>query len=82
MSKIDVAGGERTLYPVDQFTQQVLTKFEDDPSCRALVKLEDPSLTDAEDWVATTDLITGRAIQVRSADCGLGCHCAGEVTLA
>lgn len=76
-----VKPGENTLYPVDQLTQLALTKFEGDPDGRALVRLEDRDALNEDEWTKTTDLITGRAVEVRRADCGLGCKCAGEVRL-
>jgi len=79
---INVAAGERTLYPVDQQTQQALTKFEGDSMGRSLVRLEDPSATNEDPWTQTTDLLTGQRVEVRRADCGLGCKCAAEVRLA
>lgn len=79
--RINAAGGERTLYPVDQLTQIALTKFEDDPSGRALVRLDDPTITDTDEWSEATDLLTGHTVAVRRADCGLGCKCAAEVKL-
>lgn len=79
---MSVGPGENTLYPVNQQTQLALAKFEDDPSGRALVRLEDRDALNEDEWTATTDLITGEAVEVRRADCGLGCRCAGEVRLA
>lgn len=79
---INVAAGERTPYPVDQQTQIALTALEGDSAGRVLIRLDDPFLMQNEEWTAATDEITGRAIQVRRADCGLGCKCAAEVTLA
>ena len=78
---IDIAGGERTLYPVDQPTQIALTKLEGDDMGRALVRLDDPSVTNRDEWSETTDLLTGHTVAVRRADCGLGCRCAAEVKL-
>lgn len=78
--QINIAAGERTLYPVDQLTQIALTKY-GDPDGRALVRLEDPHTTDMDEWTETTDLLTGHTIAVRRADCGLGCKCAAEVKL-
>lgn len=73
---------ENTLYPVDQITQQVLTPLDGDTAGRALVRLRDPHALYSDEWTETTDLITGHAIEVRRADCGAGCRCAGEVRLA
>lgn len=82
MSKsVDVAAGERTLYPVDQLTQIALTAFEGDSMGRALVRLDDPHATDTDEWSEVTDLLTGHTVAVRRADCGLGCKCAAEVKL-
>lgn len=78
---INVAAGERTLYPVDQLTQIALTALEGDSMGRALVRLEDPHAIDMDEWSETTDLITGHTVAVRRADCGLGCKCAAEVKL-
>lgn len=78
---INVAAGERTLYPVDQLTQIALTTLEGDEMGRALVRLSDPHTTDEDEWTETTDLLTGHTVAVRRADCGLGCRCAGEVKL-
>lgn len=78
---IDVAAGERTPYPVDQLTQMALTKFEDDPAGRSVVRLNDPHATDSDEWSEVTDLLTGHTVAVRRADCGLGCKCAAEVKL-
>jgi hypothetical protein len=78
---VDVAAGERTLYPVDQITQIALTAFEGDDMGRALVRLEDPTLTNTDEWSEATDLLTGHTVAVRRADCGLGCKCAAEVKL-
>jgi hypothetical protein len=80
MSK--VAAGENTLFPVNQQTQLALSKFEGDDMGRALVRLEDPAALSNDEWTATVDLTTGLAVEVRRADCGLGCKCAGEVRLA
>lgn len=82
MSKdINIAAGERTLYPVDQLSQIALAKVEGDDMGRALVRLEIPELVGFAEWQETTDLITGHTIAVRAADCGLGCKCAAEVKL-
>lgn len=81
MSTIDIAAGDRTLYPVDQLTQIALTKLDGDDMGRALVRLEDPHLTDTDEWSEATDLLTGHTVAVRRADCGLGCKCAAEVKL-
>ena len=78
---IDIAAGERTLYPVDQITQIALTEFAGDDMGRALVRLEDPHAIDMDEWTETTDLLTGHTVAVRRADCGLGCKCAAEVKL-
>jgi hypothetical protein len=79
--KVDIAAGERTLIPADEATRIALTPFEGDPMGRALVRLHDPEVTDSEEWGQTTDLITGRVVVVRRADCGAGCRCAAEVKL-
>jgi hypothetical protein len=79
--KINIAAGERTLYPVDQRTQIALTAPDGDSMGRALVRLEDPHITDTDEWSEATDLLTGHTIAVRRADCGLGCKCAAEVKL-
>ena len=79
--RVDVVAGERTLFPVDQATQIALTAFEGDSMGRALVRLEDPDVTYMDEWAETTDLLTGRTVAVRRADCGLGCKCAAEVKL-
>jgi hypothetical protein len=79
--EIDVAAGERTLYPVDQLSQIALTAFEGDDMGRALVRLDDPTVTQQDEWRETTDLLTGHTVAVRRADCGLGCKCAAEVKL-
>lgn len=79
--KLDVGSGERTPYPVNQLTQMALTKFEDDPDGRSVVRLNDPHATDSDEWTEVTDLLTGHTIAVRRADCGLGCRCAAEVKL-
>jgi hypothetical protein len=79
--RIDVAAGERTLYPVDQLTQIALTAFEGDEMGRALVRLDDPTVTQQDEWREATDLLTGHTVAVRRADCGLGCKCAAEVKL-
>lgn len=79
--RVNVAAGERTLYPVDQITQIVLTAFEGDSMGRALVQLADPDVTHMDEWTETTDLLTGHTVAVRRADCGLGCKCAAEVKL-
>ena len=78
---INVAAGERTLYPVDQLTQIALTALEGDSMGRALVRLDDPSVTQMDEWSEATDLLTGHTVAVRRADCGLGCKCAAEVKL-
>ena len=78
---IDIAAGERTLYPVDQATQAALTKIEGDSMGRSLVKLEVPELTRVDEWSEAIDLLTGHTVAVRRADCGLGCKCAAEVKL-
>lgn len=80
-SRVDVAAGERTLYPVDQLTQIALTGFEGDPDGRALVRLDDPHTTDSDEWTEVIDRLTGHTVAVRRADCGLGCKCAAEVKL-
>jgi hypothetical protein len=80
-AEINVAAGERTLYPVDQITQIALTALEGDTMGRALVRLEDPEVTRRDDWTEVTDLLTGHTVAVRRADCGLGCKCAAEVKL-
>lgn len=77
-----VEAGENTLFPVNQMTQLALTKFEGDSMGRALVRLENPAALYNDEWTETTDLITGHTVEVRRADCGLGCKCAGEVKLA
>lgn len=82
MSTTKIEPGQNTLYPVDQLTKLALTAFEDDPSGRALVQLADPAAIYEDDWTEAEDLLTGRMVQVRRADCGLGCKCAGEVKLA
>jgi hypothetical protein len=79
--EIDVAAGERTLYPVDQLSQIALTAFEGDDMGRALVRLDDPTVTQQDEWRETIDLLTGHTVAVRRADCGLGCKCAAEVKL-
>lgn len=79
MSTTKVEAGQNTLYPVDQLSKLALTPFEDDPSGRALVQLADPAAIHEDEWTATEDLLTGRIVEVRRADCGLGCKCAGEV---
>jgi hypothetical protein len=79
--EIDVAAGERTLYPVDQLSQIALTAFEGDEMGRALVRLDDPTVTQQDEWRETIDLLTGHTVAVRRADCGLGCKCAAEVRL-
>jgi hypothetical protein len=79
--RIDAAAGERTLYPVDQITQIVLTAFEGDSMGRALVRLDDPHALDTDEWTEVTDQLTGHTVAVRRADCGLGCKCAAEVKL-
>lgn len=81
MSEIDIAAGDRTPYPVDQLTQMALNKLDDDTAGRAVVRLEDPTVTDMDEWTEATDLLTGHIIAVRRADCGLGCKCAAEVKL-
>jgi molybdate-binding protein len=48
---------------------------------RVLIRPADPTATQADKWAETTDRITGHAIAVRRADCGLGCKCAAEVKL-
>lgn len=78
---INVAAGERTPYPVDQLTQQALTKNEGDSMGRVVVRLDDPHVTDLDEWSEVTDLLTGHTIAVRRADCGAGCRCAAEVKL-
>lgn len=79
--RVDVGAGERTLYPVDQITQIALTKFEGDSMGRALVRLDNPNVTQRDKWSETTDLLTGHTVAVRRSDCGLGCKCAAEVRL-
>lgn len=81
MSRVDVAGGERTPYPVDQATQIALTALEGDSMGRSLVRLDDPIVILMDEWSEVTDLLTGHTIAVRRADCGLGCKCAAEVKL-
>jgi hypothetical protein len=81
MRSIDVAAGERTLYPVDQLTQIALTALDGDDMGRALVRLDDPTVTHQDEWSEATDLLTGHTVAVRRADCGLGCKCAAEVRL-
>lgn len=81
MTTVNVAAGERTLYPVDQATQIALTAFEGDSMGRALVRLEDPTVLNLDEWSEVTDLLTGHTVAVRRADCGLGCKCAAEVKL-
>ena len=79
--RVDVTAGERTLYPVDQLTQIALTAFEGDEMGRALVRLDDTTVTQQDEWREATDLLTGHTVAVRRADCGLGCKCAAEVKL-
>lgn len=79
--KVNVAAGERTPYPVDQPTQIALTALDGDPSGRVLVRLDDPTVTDTDEWSEVTDLLTGHTVAVRRADCGAGCRCAAEVKL-
>jgi hypothetical protein len=79
--RIDAAAGERTLYPVDQITQIVLTALDGDEMGRVLVRLDDPTAIHMDKWSETTDLLTGHTVAVRRADCGLGCKCAAEVKL-
>lgn len=78
---IDIAAGDRTLIPVDQATQKALKAFEGDSMGRVLVRPADSLAIDSEEWVETTDLLTGKAVAVRRADCGAGCRCAAEVKL-
>ncbi|HEX9085914.1 MAG TPA: hypothetical protein VF867_00120 [Arthrobacter sp.] len=81
MSRIDVAAGERTPYPVDQLTQIALTKLEGDDMGRVLVRLDNPDVIHQDQWRQATDLLTGHTVALRRADCGLGCKCAAEVKL-
>lgn len=37
---------------------------------------------EGDPWVRVTDLVTGLAVELRQADCGLGCRCAAEYRLA
>lgn len=71
--------GQNTLAPADQFTKSSLVLFADDPSGRVVVKLEDQSTLLSDDWTETIDWVSGLPVEVRRADCGLGCRCAGEV---
>jgi len=80
-TSLDVAAGERTLFPVDQATQAALNVFEGDVDGRVLVRLDDPAVTYSDEWSEATDLLTGLAVAVRRADCGAGCKCAAEVKL-
>ena len=65
---------QRTLRPVGE-AAEALTPFDE---TRVLVESEQPL---GREWVPTTDLLTGKPIEVRSASCGGGCHCAGEVRI-
>lgn len=78
---IDVDAGERTPYPIDQQTQIALTPLDGDSMSRSLIRLEDPFLTQSDEWAETTDQLTGHTVAVRRADCGAGCKCAAEVKL-
>ena len=78
--EIDVAGGERTLYPVGE-AADLLHRLEGDSLGRVLVKLPDPHLTRYQQWTPTVDLLTQLDIDVRRADCGEQCACAAEVRL-
>lgn len=81
MRRIDVAAGERTPYPVDQATQSALTALEGDSAGRVLIRLDDPTVIQLDEWSEAIDLLTGHTVAVRRADCGLGCKCAAEVKL-
>lgn len=69
-----------TLNPVDDPTIVHLGSWEGGPPFgRVAVELDEPvTLTDEWQQVIDTD---GRTLQVRRADCGAGCRCAGEVKL-
>lgn len=79
--RINVAAGERTPFPVDQLTQIALTKLDGDDMGRALIRLDDTTALQSDEWSEATDLLTGHTVAVRRADCGLGCKCAAEVKL-
>ena len=82
-TRLDFQAGDRTLFPATETDRAALTPNRaDDPLRRVIVRLASPDVIHADTWRATTDLRTGLAVQVRSADCGGGCRCAAEVRIA
>lgn len=69
-----------TLFPADDPTKTHLPEWPGGPPTgRVLVELTWP-VTLTDDWQQVIDT-AGRTLEVRSADCGAGCRCAGEVRL-
>lgn len=72
-----------TLRPADDATARRLERYDDtrmlvEPTLNGL----NPQTVLTDRWVTVVDAITGLVVQVRRADCGAGCRCAGEVRLA
>jgi hypothetical protein len=70
--------GRLTLRPVGEETENALAGYDD---TRVLIEVTPGTMLERE-WKPAFDRITGLPIEVRSAACGGGCHCAGEVRLA
>lgn len=75
----DYAAGDRTLRPVDEATARALPALPGDDLGRAVVRVGAVDFID--EWRRVLDKRSGRWVEVRRADCGGGCRCAGEVRL-
>lgn len=79
MSAVAVGANQHTLYPVGPLARALPNAGLGDE--RVLVTYSGdykPTLTDRWQMVV---LVDGRGAIVRSADCGLGCRCAGEIRI-
>mgnify|MGYP001607149745 CR=1 FL=1 len=74
-----IGNNQHTLDPVGREARR-LPRFTADPG-RVVVTYAGQRPELGEDWARVT-LADGRAAEVRRADCGAGCRCAGEVRLA
>jgi len=70
-----------TAFPATELESYALPPFFDDSMGRVYVWREDHTAGESDRWRTTTDQITGLKVQLRRADCGLGCRCAVEVRL-
>lgn len=73
---ITLTRDQLTLSPVGD--DLGLPRFSDDDSRRILTFAQGQSPWPLDDTWSPATLVDGREIEVRAADCGAGCRCAGE----